>query len=72
MSSTSMRPGERCGWGWEQRVDLAFGPALAGAAGDVGDGGLVAAHAHHDRAEHGRVGLPVAATVAAVAGGFAR
>ena len=53
--------------------DLAFGPAIGGASGDVVAGWLVESHADDDGSIEGGVGLSVAASIEAVpAGGPAR
>ena len=48
---------------FEAADDLAFGPAIGSAAGDVVTGGLVESHADDDGSKEGGVGLPVAAAI---------
>src|SRR5690242_11712252 len=55
----------------EAAQDLLRRAALAAAALDVGDRGLVEAHADDEDAVQGGVGLAVPAAVEPVAGGFA-
>src|SRR5205823_8299971 len=66
---------------WEEGVDLAGevaleaaddvfgGETFGAAAGDVGAGGLVVAHAHDDGTVEGGVGVAVAAAVETVSAG---
>ena len=56
---------------FEAADDLGFGLAFGGSSGEVGDGGLVEAHADDDGAVEGCVGLSVSAAVEAVSVGHA-
>ena len=54
---------------FEAADDLAFGPAIGRASGDVVTGGLVESHADDNGSKEGGVGLPVAAAIEAVPAG---